>query len=230
MAKLLIVDDDLDLIDMLSNYFLLKGYEIYTAYDGKEALDKMKYTPDLVILDVNMPKLNGIDVCKRIRDFTQSPILFLTARATEEDKVNGLLVGGDDYIVKPFSVRELEARIVSNLKREERSKYSHKMIYTGSMSIDLISMEVFINGQRLDLTKKEYEIIELLALHERQIFSKEHIFLKLWNEENDSDIKVVTEYIRRIRKKIYEFTDENFIETEWGSGYRWKSFDKEISK
>ena len=152
MAKLLIVDDDLDLIDMLSNYFLLKGYEIYTAYDGKEALDKMKCTPDLVILDVNMPKLNGIDVCKRIRDFTQSPILFLTARATEEDKVNGLLVGGDDYIVKPFSVRELEARIVSNLKREERSKYSHKMIYTGSMSIDLISMEVFINGQRLDLT------------------------------------------------------------------------------
>ena len=136
----------------------------------------------------------------------------------------------DDYIVKPFSVRELEARIVSNLKREERSKYSHKMIYTGSMSIDLISMEVFINGQRLDLTKKEYEIIELLALHERQIFSKEHIFLKLWHEENDSDIKVVTEYIRRIRKKIYEFTDENFIETEWGSGYRWKSFDKEISK
>ena len=182
MAKLLIVDDDLDLIDMLSNYFLLKGYEIYTAYDGKEALDKMKCTPDLVILDVNMPKLNGIDVCKRIRDFTQSPILFLTARATEEDKVNGLLVGGDDYIVKPFSVRELEARIVSNLKREERSKYSHKMIYTGCMSIDLISMEVFINGQRLDLTKKEYEIIELLALHERQIFSKEHIFLKLWNE------------------------------------------------
>ena len=141
-----------------------------------------------------------------------------------------MLVGGDDYIVKPFSVRELEARIVSNLKREERSKYSHKMIYTGSMSIDLISMEVFINGQRLDLTKKEYEIIELLALHERQIFSKEHIFLKLWNEENDSDIKVVTEYIRRIRKKIYEFTDENFIETEWGSGYRWKRFDKETSK
>ena len=81
-----------------------------------------------------------------------------------------------------------------------------------------------------DLTKKEYEIIELLALHERQIFSKEHIFLKLWNEENDSDIKVVTEYIRRIRKKIYEFTDENFIETEWGSGYRWKRFDKETSK
>ena len=103
MAKLLIVDDDLDLIDMLSNYFLLKGYEIYTAYDGKEALDKMKYTPDLVILDVNMPKLNGIDVCKRIRDFTQSPILFLTARATEEDKVNGLLVGGDDYIFLFFN-------------------------------------------------------------------------------------------------------------------------------
>ena len=123
MAKLLIVDDDLDLIDMLSNYFLLKGYEIYTAYDGKEALDKMKYT-DLVILDVNMPKLNGIDVCKRIRDFTQSPILFLTARATEEDKVNGLLVGGDDYIVKPFSVRELEARIVSNLKRREVKVFS----------------------------------------------------------------------------------------------------------
>ena len=104
------------------------------------------------------------------------------------------------------------------------------MIYTGSMSIDLISMEVFINGQRLDLTKKEYEIIELLALHERQIFSKEHIFLKLWHEENDSDIKVVTEYIRRIRKKIYEVTDENFIETEWGSGYRWKRVDKETSK
>ena len=106
MAKLLIVDDDLDLIDMLSNYFLLKGYEIYTAYDGKEALDKMKCTPDLVILDVNMPKLNGIDVCKRIRDFTQSPILFLTARATEEDKVNGLLVGGDDlyreYEYRPY--------------------------------------------------------------------------------------------------------------------------------
>ena len=226
MAKLLIVDDDLDLVDMLSNYFRLKKYEIYTAYDGREALDKMKYNPDLVLLDVNMPKLNGIEVCKRIRDFTTSPILFLTARITEEDRVNGLLVGGDDYICKPFSVKELEARIVSNLKRQERTSNSHKMIYTGSMSIDLISMEVFVNGQRLDLTKKEYEIIELLALHERQIFSKEHIFLKIWNEESDSDIKVVTEYIRRIRKKINKFTDEDFIETLWGSGYRWKRLDE----
>ena len=214
LGKVLIVDDDLDLIDMLSNYFLLKGYEIYTAYDGKEALDKMKYTPDLVILDVNMPKLNGIDVCKRIRDFTQSPILFLTARATEEDKVNGLLVGGDDYIVKPFESMELLARIEVVLRRT--GKFSDIFEYR-NIKVDFAKREVFKNNEKIEMTAQEFELLKVLIQNKNLALSREKLLESAWGYDYYGDTRTVDMHIQRLRKKL---SWDDIIVTVYKYGYR----------
>ena len=229
MAKLLIVDDDLDLIDMLSNYFLLKGYEIYTAYDGKEALDKMKYTPDLVILDVNMPKLNGIDVCKRIRDFTQSPILFLTARATEEDKVNGLLVGGDDYIVKPFAIEELLARLRALLRRidieGDKNVAKQTTITYRDLTIEKENRVVRRNSEMIELTKREYELLLTLMENVNVVLARDVLLNKVWGYETEVETNVVDVYIRYLRNKIDVPGEESYIQTVRGTGYVMRSWE-----
>ena len=221
--KLLMVDDDVQLLKMLSQYFQIKGYEILTAKDGKEALEKAAKGPDLILLDVNMPRMDGLEVCRRIRDKVSCPILFLTARVEEEDRVGGLLSGGDDYIVKPFSLRELEARITAHLKREERHQNRTEYRFKGDCLVDYAARTVQIGEQYLELTRLEYEIVEFLSMHPGQVFDRERIYERVCGLDGEGDNRVITELVRRIRKKMAACTEQEYIETVWGMGYRWKN-------
>ena len=221
--KLLMVDDDVQLLKMLSQYFQIKGYEILTAKDGKEALEKAAKGPDLILLDVNMPRMDGLEVCRRIRDKVSCPILFLTARVEEEDRVGGLLSGGDDYIVKPFSLRELEARITAHLKREERHQSRTEYRFKGDCLVDYAARTVQIGEQYLELTRLEYEIVEFLSMQPGQVFDRERIYERVCGLDGEGDSRVITDLVRRIRKKMAACTEQEYIETVWGMGYRWKN-------
>ena len=219
--RLLIADDDKELVKMLKSYLELKNYLIYTAKDGKEALEEIRNVPDLILLDINMPKLDGLEVCKRIRNQVSCPILFLTAKVEEQDRINGFLSGGDDYILKPFSLKELDARIMAHLKREERCRDKPKLRFMDNLSIDLASRMVCYGDDVIDFTKTEFDIIEFLSGHAGQVFDRENIYERIWGYDSDGDSKVVTELIRRIRNKFSEHTDREFIQTVWGCGYQW---------
>lgn len=219
--KILLVDDDKSFLKMMYSYFMLKGYQVISAENGEEALGKVSEKPDLILLDINMPKLDGIEVCRRIRDKISCPILFLTARVEEQDRVNGLLSGGDDYILKPFSLKELDARIIAHMKREERHKVRSEYRFKNDLIIDYISKRVQIGIEYVDLTKMEYEILEFLSMNPGQVFDKERIYEKVCGYDAEGDSRVVTEIIRRIRKKFADWTETEYIETVWGMGYRW---------
>lgn len=220
--RLLIADDDEELVKMLKSYLEIKGFEILTAGDGLEVLEKLSKNPDLILLDINMPRMDGIEVCRKIRNETACPILFLTARVEEQDRVNGLLSGGDDYITKPFSLKELEARITAHLKREERQKFRTSSRYENGLWIDYAGKEVRFEGEEIPLTRLEYEIVEFLSAHPGQVFDRERIHERVCGYDAEGDSRVVTELVRRIRKKFSVCLKDEVIETVWGSGYRWK--------
>ena len=219
--KFLMVDDDRELLKMLSRYFTWKEYTVITAENGMEALEKINADPDIILLDVNMPGMDGIEVCRRIRDTVSCPIIFLTAKVEEQDRVMGLLSGGDDYILKPFSLKELDARIIAHLKREERLRRKTEQRFYGDLVIDYACKQVQIKGQSVELTKLEYEIIEFLSMNPEIVFEKERIYEKINGYDAEGDSRVVTELIRRIRKKIKVYTEHEYIETVWGMGYKW---------
>ncbi|MCI8558283.1 MAG: response regulator transcription factor [Lachnospiraceae bacterium] len=218
--KILAVDDDRELLKMLKNYFELKGYLMDTAPNGQEAVDKIWNGYDMILLDIAMPKMNGLEVCRKIRDSIDCPIIFLTAKSEEQDKVNGLLSGGDDYIAKPFSILELEARMIAHLKREERHQKRQKLEM--GIVIDYVKKAVFINGKEADFTKIEYKIIEFLSMNPQQVFDKERIYEEVCGYDGEGDSRVITELIYRIRKKMKDLSMENHIITVWGMGYKWK--------
>ena len=219
--KILIIDDDAELLKMLRRYFEIKKYEVITARNGAEGLSKVKLQPDLILLDVNMPNIDGIEVCQRMRDKVACPVLFLTARSDEQDVVNGLSSGGDDYILKPFSLRELDARITAHLKREQRRKNRTECCFQGELTIDYKAKTVQIHENYLELTKLEYAIIEFLSMNPGMVFDKDRIYEKVCGFDAEGDSRVVTELIRRIRKKMQQYTETEYIETVWGMGYRW---------
>lgn len=219
--KILIIDDDRELLNMLRCYFEMKSYDVVTAENGAEALERLRTHPDIILLDVNMPQIDGLTLCRMIRDKISCPILFLTARAEEDDRVNGLLSGGDDYILKPFSLKELEARITAHLKREQRRSSAADCSFHGGLVIDYTAKTVQAGGQDLNLTKAEYLIIEFLSMNPGIVFDKERIYEKICGYDAEGDSRSVTELIRRIRKKLSDFTDTEYIETVWGMGYRW---------
>jgi len=220
--KILIIDDDRELLKMLKDFFEIKGYDIRVAENGLTALKMVETDPDIILLDVNMPGMDGMEFCRCIREQVFCPILFLTARVEEQDRVNGLLSGGDDYILKPFSLKELEARIVAHLKREERHKTKSEYHFQGEFTINYTRKTVQIAGHYLELTKLEYEIIEFLSMNPGLVFDKERIYEKVCGYDAEGDSRVITELIRRIRKKISRQTEKEYIETVWGMGYRWK--------
>lgn len=222
MYKLLFVDDDKALLKMLENYFRLRGYRILLAEDGMEALEKIEDVPDLILLDINMPHMDGMELCVKIRELVSCPILFLTARVEEQDRVNGLLAGGDDYILKPFSLKELEARITAHIKREERNRHKTRLKYKEGLLLDYSARKAMFGDRELELTKLEYDIVEFLSGNPGQVFDKERIYEKVCGYDAEGDSRVITELIRRIRRKMEEYTETEYIETVWGSGYRWK--------
>ena len=219
--KILIADDDTELVKMLRTFFELRNYMVITASDGAETLKMIEKKPDLILLDINMPRVDGIEVCQRIRDKVSCPILFLTARADEQDRVNGLMSGGDDYILKPFRLKELEARIIAHLKREERHQRKSSYRFQGDLTIDYSARTVQVSGKDIELTRLEYGIIEFLSMHPGNVYDKERIYEKVCGYDGEGDSRVITELIRRIRKKLQQHTDTEYIETVWGMGYRW---------
>lgn len=220
--KIMLVDDDPDMIKMLSDYFMLVGYQIVTALDGEQAINKVKCNPDIIVLDVNMPKLSGFDVCVKIRDLVSCPIVFLTAKAEEQDRITGLQLGGDDYILKPFSLKELDARIKAHLKREQRNRQRSMVTYKEGLLIDYSAKRVFYKEEEILLTGLEFSILEFLSMNPGRVFDKEIIYENTNGYDTDSSSRVITVLISRIRKKFQYYSDHEWIETVWGIGYRWE--------
>lgn len=221
MKKILVIDDEIDICNMLKEYLQMEDYLVYTAADANEALKQVCNQPDLILLDINMPQMDGYELCERIRDELTCPILFLSARTEEKDRVNGFKVGGDDYIVKPFSMDELLARIAAHLRREDRRNNRNKVYMDETITVDFDAGKVSSNGVDLCLTKTEFAILELLLTHAGQVFDKEYIYERVRGFDGEADASIVMEHIRRIRKKLQTVTEKNYIETVWGVGYRW---------
>ena len=182
--KLLIVDDERGIVDMIQSYFQTQ-YDILTAYSGQEALKKVICKPDLILLDINMPGMDGLTVCQKIREHIACPILFLTARIESSDKIIGFQVGADDYIVKPFDLDELGARIAAHLRREQRRQNNSAVRFFGELILDYSARTVTINNQNIQLSKREFEIVELLSFNAGQVFDRERIYELVWGLDGD---------------------------------------------
>jgi DNA-binding response OmpR family regulator len=219
--NILIADDELDIVKMLADFFSGKGYNVLTATNGIDTIKQAERKPDIILLDINMPELDGLSVCERIRNYVSCPILFLTARIEDADKVKGFLVGGDDYIVKPFSLVELDARVKAHLRRETRHSFNTQIKFADELTIDYAERCIFFKDNRIALAKKEFDIVELLSSNMGQVFDKERIYERIWGYDSEGDSSVVAEHIRRIRTKIAAYTDHIYIETVWGCGYKW---------
>lgn len=221
MYKILVADDERDIVCLLKDYFEINDYMVFTAYSGKEVMEKLSLGPDIILLDVNMPDGDGLSVCRNIRELISCPILFLTARIEDSDKINGFAAGGDDYIIKPFSIEELGARVSAHLRREQRSGIKSNVRFFGKLAIDYTAKTVSADGTLLELSRKEYQIIEFLSINVGQIFDKERIYENVWGYDAEGDSSVVAEHIRRIRTKLEKYAEEYHIKTVWGMGYKW---------
>lgn len=221
MYKILVADDEKDVVSLLKDYFEINDYLVITAYSGAEAIEKAARNPDIILLDVNMPDGDGLTVCQKIRDYVSCPIVFLTARIEDSDKISGFASGGDDYIIKPFSIDELGARVAAHIRRDHRIRASANVQFFGELTIDYTAKTVSAEGNVIELAKKEFQIIELLSLNCGQVYDKERIYEKIWGYDAEGDSSVISEHIRRIRAKLSKFEEEYHIETVWGMGYKW---------
>lgn len=220
--KLLIVDDEPGIVDIIVSYFS-SYYDILTAYSGNEALKKLSYQPDLILLDINMPEMDGLTVCQKIRSYITCPILFLTARIESSDQIIGFQVGADDYIVKPFDLDELRARIAAHLRREQRRQNRSVVRFFQELTLDYSSRTAVIHEQIIPLSKREFDIVELLSLNAGQVFDRERIYELVWGIDGDGNSDTIMEHIRKIRAKFAAHTLHSYIETVWGCGYRWNA-------
>lgn len=220
--KILVVDDDQSILEMLKLQLEFENYIVYLASNANEALENLTYLPDIILLDINMAGISGLDLCINIREYVSVPIIFLTARVSEQDKVNGFMVGGDDYITKPFSINELLARISAHLRREKRNHIKTKTKFYDELVIDYTGRNVYLKGKKIELSNKEFEIIQLLSMHAGQVFDREKIYEIIWGLEGNGDSKVIKEHIRKIRLKFAQFSDKSYITTVWGVGYKWE--------
>ncbi len=219
--KILIVDDEKGLVDMLRSYFEMEGFLVDTACSGREALVLAERRPSLVLLDINMPDMDGLAVCEKIREHISCPILFLTARIETSDKIKGFMAGADDYIVKPFDLDELGARVRAHLRRENRRREQSVFRFFSDMVIDYAKHEVTVKGTKIPLSKKEFAIVELLSMNAGQVFDRERIYEIIWGFDGEGNSDTVMEHIRKIRAKLASQTAYGYIETVWGCGYKW---------
>lgn len=219
--KILLADDEKGIVTMMKNYFEMSGYSVYTAYNGNEALQKAAYNPDIILLDINMPDIDGLVVCQHIREHISCPILFLTALIETSDKINGFRAGADDYIVKPFDIDELGARVEAHLRRENRRQEQSVVRFFGDMVIDYSKRQVNIKESIVSLSKKEFDIVELLSMNAGQVFDRERIYDLVWGLDGDGNSDTIMEHIRKIRAKFSALSLHSYIETVWGVGYKW---------
>ena len=222
MSKtVMVIDDEKDLVSVMKSFFEMSDYHVVTAYNGTEALQKLSCNPDVVLLDINMPDIDGLTICKTIREHITCPILFLTARIETADKIKGFSAGADDYIVKPFDLDELVARLAAHLRRENRRQEQSTLRFFSDMVIDYSKREVSICGEKVALSKKEFDIVELLSVNAGQVFDRERIYELVWGLEGDGNSDTIMEHIRKIRSKFTAVSSHSYIETVWGVGYKW---------
>ncbi len=230
----LVVDDEIAIVELLKHHLTLEGYNVLEANDGLTAIEiATEKRPDLILLDIMLPKLDGLSVCKRIKNTYNVPILMITAKDTEIDKILGLELGADDYVTKPFSTRELMARVKANLRKvevnnlelkenakAEANKKPENKIVVGDLSLDLDRFEVRVKNQVIDLTLREFEVLKFLALQPGQVVTREVLLEKVWGYEYYGDIRTVDVTVRRIREKIERDTSApKILITKRGVGY-----------
>ncbi len=224
-ARILIIEDERSISDIIKFNLNKEGFEVETAYDGKEGLEKaLSVEPDVILLDIMLPIMDGFAVCKKVRETSSVPILMLTAKEEEVDKVLGLELGADDYITKPFGMRELIARIKANIRRtnfaDSRKEEPANVREFGNLEIDMNRYEVRKGGQPLELTLREFELLRYLAERENKVFSREQLLEEVWGYEYYGDIRTVDVTVRRLREKLEDDpASPKYIMTKRGIGY-----------
>lgn len=228
MSKILIIEDEVSIAELEKDYLELSGFEVDMEHSGDTGLDKaLKNNFDLIILDLMLPGIDGFEICRRIREQKNIPVLMVSAKKEDIDKIRGLGMGADDYITKPFSPSELVARVKAHLARYERligsSVKSNEVIEIRGLKIDKTARRVYVNGEEKAFTTKEFDLLTFLAENPNHVFKKEELFNKIWDMESLGDIATVTVHIKKIREKIeFNTSKPQYIETIWGVGYRFK--------
>ncbi|MDO5574977.1 MAG: response regulator transcription factor [bacterium] len=224
MSRVLVVDDEKLIVKGIRFSLEQDGMEVDCAYDGEEAVRLAQENEyDMILLDLMLPKLSGLEVCQQVREFSSVPIVMLTAKGEDMDKILGLEYGADDYITKPFNILEVKARIKAIMRRTTKKaakEDSVKVIETGDMKLDLESRRIYIAGKEINLTTKEFDVLELLVLNPDKVFSRENLLNTVWGSEYPGDVRTVDVHIRRLREKIEANPSEpRYVHTKWGIGY-----------
>lgn len=228
MSRILIVEDEVAIADLEKDYLELSGFEVEIENDGTKGLERALHEEfDLFILDLMLPGVDGFEICKKIRETKNTPILMVSAKKDDIDKIRGLGLGADDYVTKPFSPSELVARVKAHLARYERligsNMPQNDIIEIRGIKIDKTARRVWVNGEEKQFTTKEFDLLTFLAENQNHVFTKEELFRKIWDMESIGDIATVTVHIKKIREKIEMNTNKpQYIETIWGVGYRFK--------
>ena len=228
MSKILIVEDEVSIAELEKDYLELSGFEVEIELTGDGGLVKaMENDYDLLILDLMLPGVDGFEICRKVLEVRNMPILMVSARKDDIDKIRGLGLGADDYITKPFSPSELVARVKAHLSRYERligsNSPQNEIIEIRGLKIDKTARRVYVNGEEKAFTTKEFDLLTFLASHPNRVFTKEELFREIWDMESIGDIATVTVHIKKIREKIeFNTAKPQYIETIWGVGYRFK--------
>ena len=228
MSRILIVEDEESIAELEKDYLELSGFEVEIENDGESGLKRaLEEEFDLFILDLMLPGVDGFEICKRIRENKNTPIIMVSAKKDDIDKIRGLGLGADDYMTKPFSPSELVARVKAHMARYDRLTESaapkNKVIEIRGLRIDTTARRVWVNGQEKNFTTKEFDLLTFLASHPNHVYTKEELFREIWDMESIGDIATVTVHIKKIREKIeVDTSNPQYIETIWGVGYRFK--------
>lgn len=228
MKKILVIEDDVNIAELQRDYLQLSGYKVELVPDGLQGLQKALFGPyDLVIVDLMLPGLDGYEIIQGIREKREIPLIIVSAKSEDIDKIRGLGFGADDYLTKPFSLAELSARVKSHITRYERLRglrVGQETINCGGLEIDTASRKVYVNGKEIKMTAKEYDLLLFLASNPNIVFSKQHLYDALWGEEYYGETATVAVHIQKIRKKIEKDPgNPKYIETLWGTGYRFNA-------
>ncbi|MBQ9886489.1 MAG: response regulator transcription factor [Lachnospiraceae bacterium] len=228
MSRILIIEDEESIAELEKDYLEINGYEVDMVFNGTDGLDKaLNSEYDLMILDLMLPGIDGFEICRQVRKTKDIPIIMVSAKKEDIDKIRGLGLGADDYITKPFSPNEMVARVKAHLARFERlvgsSMPKNEIVEIRGLKIDKTARRVYINGEEKNFTTKEFDLLTFLAEHPNHVFTKEELFKEIWEMESVGDIATVTVHIKKIREKIeFNTAKPQYIETIWGVGYRFK--------
>lgn len=222
MYNLLIVDDDASILEVIRIYFTGRGYKLYTAQNAEECLKTAEHMPlDCIVLDVALPDMDGFEVCEAVKKRTNVPIIFVSNYAEEDKRISGFVSGGDDYVIKPFSLRELELRICARIRHQEGNTKCGEPLNFGKLSIDEAARSVAYKEDMISLTAAEFDILFFLANHENQVFSQKDIFESVWKLPDLGNAHTVQVHVAQIRRKLNSFSEEHqYIQTVWGKGYK----------